>query len=97
MYEYDQVEQVLSMLNLNSKENIDVILNYNSKDGFYGQISGITRHIPTNMPRQCKISPDYKIISIFDEWLNAWNDFFSKEKSKISKIADNIINSPGEK
>ena len=85
-YEYDKIEQILSMLDIDSKKNIDIILNYKPRDGFYGVVSSKTQGVPNNPAYKCPICPDYRSIGEFDKWVNMWNEAFSKvELKKMDK------------
>ena len=81
LYEYDKIELALKMLNIDSKNNVDVILNHAPGEGFFGTISSKKYGIPNSLSCRCKVSPEMNDIIRFNNWVNEWDEEFFEEAS----------------
>ena len=72
-----EIKNIFKQNNFDKKRWVDVILNYNKEDGFYGVISSKEFGTPMNPHYKHPISSDKKVISSFKKWLNEWNHSYS--------------------
>lgn len=79
MYELDKIEHSLSILGIDSKKNIDVVLDHIPGEGFFGLISPKKGIITNKEASKCKISTDYRDIITFSNWVDEWDDICSRE------------------
>jgi len=77
------IEQSIKSNNLHKKENVDIILNYNKSDGFYGTISSKKQGVPMNPNNKQKVSNNEESINRFSEWVNEWDENYSPSKTNL--------------
>ena len=78
--ELERLTKALKERNLDVSENVDIILQYNKREGFYGLISLKDRGIPYNNPAYKK-----KIVNMdkpaylmnFEDWYRTWEYVYS--------------------
>src|SRR5574344_103598 len=79
--------------NLNKAKNVDIILNYNNEDKFYGIISSKKQGVPINPAYKCLVSSEKNMFNDFSNWLKDWNDAYSPKTLKIfQKLLKKIKN-----
>ncbi|MBQ4115173.1 hypothetical protein IJD34_07185 [bacterium] len=91
-----QVETITKELynkNLHELPNVDIYLNYTSKNGFYGIISSKLEGTPNHPLNTCSISENNtKSINEFTNWAKSWDEAYSPyvlgllEKFKKRKV-----------
>ncbi len=79
-----EIKDVFKQNKFDKKRWVDVILNYNKEEGFYGVISSKEQGTPINHNYKHPISTNKKVISSFRKWLNDWNQAYSP--STLRKI-----------
>ena len=72
-----EIKDVFKQNKFDKKRWVDVILNYNKEEGFYGVISSKEQGTPINPNYKHPISTDKKVIFSFKKWLNDWNHAYS--------------------
>lgn len=83
LYELDKIEISLGVLGVDSKKNVDVILNHSFEEGFFGVISPKKSGTLMNHDTKCRISTDYGDIITFTNWVNEWDDICSRGVSEV--------------
>lgn len=86
--ELNSTEAIIKRNGLDRQENVDIILNYDKNDGFYGVISSKYEGVPNHPDALCKISKDPKDVDKFSKWVENWNDLYSKE---VLELLNKII------
>ncbi len=89
--ECNSIRRSLRKNNLHKKENVDVILSHNEKDGFYGVISSKEQGTPYHPHSTCKINKEPSKIEKFKDWVNSWNEAYDPvELKKFHDLMEKI-------
>ena len=77
--ELNSISKLIRKENLHKKENVDIILQYTKGNGFYGVISSKTQGTPICRYNKQNISKDKTGLDKFVEWVNCWDNMYSKK------------------
>jgi len=76
--ELDILTKAIKEKNLDVSENVDIILQYNNREGFYGLISLKDKGIPYNNPNYKKKVVNKPInLMNFEKWYRTWEKVYS--------------------
>ena len=77
--ELNGTRQAIKENGLDRLENVDIILNVDNNDKFYGVISSKKEGVPNHPQAVCDISTKKKDINKFTKWAENWNYMYSRE------------------
>ena len=86
--ELNGTRQAIKENGLDRLENVDIILNVDDEDKFYGVISSKKEGVPNHPQAVCEISTKEKDVNKFAKWAENWNDLYSKE---VLELLNKII------
>ena len=76
--ELNKVTKLIRKENLHKTKNVDIILQHNKEDGFYGVISSKTQGTPNHPLYKHSISrTDKNLLNSFKKWVKAWDKLYS--------------------
>lgn len=91
-----EIKNIFKENKFDKKRWVDVILNYNKEEGFYGVISSKEQGTPNNPHYRHSISTDKKVISSFKKWLNDWNHSYSPAViKKLEALQEDALRATG--
>lgn len=91
------VENSIRKKELHKKENVDIILNYNKQDGFYGIISSKAEGTPMHPLNKCPVAKNEESMNKFTKWVNDWNESYSPESLGRMNAVFEFIKNMGKK
>ena len=78
---------------LDSLNNVDIILNYEKSDGFYGIISSKKQGVPNNPSYRFDLNRSEGSMSNFVDWAKDWDSAYSPEEiDKLHKLLKYVKN-----
>ena len=81
--ELNGTRQAIKENGLDRLQNVDIILNVDDNDKFYGVISSKAEGVPHHPQATCEISTKEKDVNKFTKWAENWNDLYSKEMLEL--------------
>lgn len=87
----NSIKRVIRKNNLHNKENVDIILQYQKEEGFYGVISSKNQGTPNNPAYRCSIDGTKSGIDKFRQWVEAWDEAYSPESINHFKELMNLV------
>ena len=72
----DKIARAIRKENLHKAENVDIILQYNRNDGFYGVISSKTQGTPMHPYYRKFVSTEPKEFENFKKWVEMWDNAY---------------------
>ena len=77
--ELNSISRLIRKEKLHKAENVDIILQYTPKDGFYGVISSKTQGTPNHPYYKKSLTKDEVSIKNFIDWVKSWDSLYSNK------------------
>ena len=75
----NSISRLIRKEELHKAENVDIILQYTPKDGFYGVISSKTQGTPNHPYYKKSLTKDEVSIKNFIDWVKSWDSLYSNK------------------
>lgn len=75
----NETKSLITGRGLDKLENVDILLQVDDKDKFYGVIAPKNEATPMSPNYRCNISKKTEDVNKFANWANEWNELYSRE------------------
>jgi len=74
--EMNKVSRAIRKENLHKTKNVDILLQHNERDGFYGVISSKKQGVPHSPFYKHPVSTDGGVMEKFSLWVKIWDKLY---------------------